>query len=293
MDISKNIPDYLVEKRNVTKLVLLTALFALIFMLIYEPFGIREWFKNDGDIMYYATSSLLVIIGMAVIAISRVILYHRCNKSKHGKPLSYFWYYVWIAVEVLCMSVAYCGLIILYRWLRDDVVLNFTEIFKGTFWNTAFALLIPYSILWLYFSWDNKDKRLKAIAEGTAGAPIETPDNSQMTNFSDNKGDVKFSVKLNDIIYIEGADNYIKVFYVDGSKVSTAMIRTSLKQVDEGTHPKGVVRCHRSYMVNTKRIKLLERQKDGFMVKLEAPSPQPILIPVSKAYVKDVYELFG
>ncbi len=291
MDINQNIPDYLVEKRNVTKLVLLTALFALVFINIFEPFGSREWegVRGTGDLGYFAMSSLVVLMGMVVIAISRIILYYRCNKRKRGLPLSYIWYYVWIAAEVLCMSLVFCALEVI--WLDDDR--EFKELFRSSTWNTAFVLLIPYALLWLYFSWDDKDKRLRALVESGVVPSPETHDSQSMTNFYDSKGDVKFSVKLSDLVYIKGSDNYITIYYIDGQKVSSVLIRGTMKQVEDDMRSKGVVRCHRSYMVNTKKIKLFERQKEGFVVKLDTPQNEALMIPVSKSYVKDVFELFG
>lgn len=291
LDISKTIPDYLVDKRNVTKLVLLTALFAIVFINIFEPFGSREWLDSNNDLIYLAMSSLLVIIGMAVVAISRIIMYYQCSPKHRGRALALGWYLAWIAGEVVFMAAAFVVLEVL--WFNDTR--SIPDLMKTASSNTALVLLLPYSLLWLYFSWDDKDKKLRNIDTMRAnGEDLQSAkDRQQMIHFYDSKGILKFSVKLADFIYIKGADNYITIYYSDNQKVASLMVRNSMKQVEEQLKPIGIVRCHRSYIVNTKNIKTLEKQKEGFVVKLETPLHESLAVPVSKNYVNDVFELFG
>lgn len=288
MDLGKKIPDYLLEKGNITKLILLTALFALIFINVYEPFGSRTWLPDMSNIKYFLLSSALVLIGMAVVAISRIIAYYRYGKKHGHHTLTLGYYLLWIACEIICMSFVFC----LFEMICFSDERDIMTLMNIALRNTSFVLLIPYSVLWLYFSWVDKNNKLKAALAGGSPAGEAEPDiRQQMTNFYDSKGEVKFSVKINDLIYIKGADNYITIFYSDNAKLSSIMIRNSMKQVEEDLKQKGIVRCHRSYMVNTKHIKVFERQRDGFVVKLDTETP--LLIPVSKSYVNDVFELFG
>lgn len=287
MDFNQSIPEYLLEKDNVTKLILWTAAFALVFINIYEPFGSREWLSNLNDLMYFALSSALIIIGMAIVAVSRIIMYYRCGK-KHGTgELSLWAYLVWIAAEVIAMSLSFTLLEI--GMFNDER--EFYELLKISSRNTAFILLLPYSILWLYFSWSDKNRRLNELVGNVGKGSEDASSQQKMTNFYDSKGDVKFSVKLNDLLYIKGADNYITIFYNDNQKLSSAMVRNSMKSVEEDLRLRGIIRCHRSYMVNTRHIKILERSRDGVVVKLD--SATPISIPVSRTFVHDVFELLG
>ncbi len=280
MDINQNVPDYLLEKKNVIRLVLLTALFALVFINVYEPFGSRSWLESEmSTIKYFSLSSVLVLMGMVVVAISRMVMYYRCNRSKGNHRLSVIMYVVWVVIEVTVMSGIFCFLEMI--WLRDER--EFTELLNISFRNTSVVLLLPYSFLWLYFSWDDKNKKLAALEEGIA-------DDLAMTHFYDKKGNIIFSVKIADILYIKGTDNYVTVYYLDNQKVSSTIIRNTMKQIEAELSEKGIVRSHRSYMVNTKNIKVLERRKEGFVIKFELPSPDLNVVPVSKSYFKDLAE---
>jgi DNA-binding LytR/AlgR family response regulator len=51
------------------------------------------------------------------------------------------------------------------------------------------------------------------------------------------------------------------------------------------------VRCHRSYIVNFEKVKVIRKDKDGLM--LEFDDPSVIDIPVSKTYVNTVMQTFS
>lgn len=73
--------------------------------------------------------------------------------------------------------------------------------------------------------------------------------------------------------------------------MGTYMIRSTFKAVEDNLKDLGIVRCHRSYMVNRRHVKLYQKGKDGFVVKLD--TNPPVDIPVSKNYVSDISGLFS
>ena len=287
MDLNRHIKRYLVEKRNLVKLVVLTALFSLFFINVFEPYNSRDWLKDMSDTRYFLLSSLLVLIGMGIVAVSRIWMYHHCKKGRQTMPL---WHYLlWIAGEIVVISFAFTILeIVCFHDTRP-----FGRLLRTSFDNTSLILLLPYSVIWLYFSWSDKDRRLKAIEEYRHGVvKVTDPEGPQeMINIHDQKGDLKLSVKAADLVYIKGADNYVTIHYMDGEKMGQSMIRTTLKTIEEQHQSGQLIRCNKSYVVNKGHIKLFEKTGRGFVVRLDTPTPMSIQI--SEAYVSDVYELFG
>lgn len=289
MDFGKPISKYLLEKDNLIGLVVFTAVFSLVFINLYQPYGSRDWLQGGiSETRYFLLSLLLVFIGMCVVAVSRIILYKHCKKLR--RPVTLWTYSLWIAAEVISIAFSFT---VLEMSIFDDER-SFLELLKISFVNTFWILLIPYTLAWLFFSWRDKDRRLKAIADYRGGARGPQPADAAlqpMVIFYDAKGDVKLSVKAQDLVYIKGADNYLTVHYVDGEKMGSYMVRSTFKSVEVDLKEKGIIRCHRSYMVNRRHVKLYQKGKDGFVVKLDAVPP--IDIPVSKNYVSDVSGLFS
>ena len=163
----------------------------------------------------------------------------------------------------------------------------FTDLVRNSSRNTALVLLIPYSILWLYFSWRDKKEQIDRLADST---PF--PDNSRnMIPFFDDKGILKFSIKKENLLYLESAENYVNICYLNKGKVSKYLLRDTLKKIEESFSGTEIIRCHRSYIVNFDKVKVLRKDKDG--LKLEFDNPSVTDIPVSKTYVNTVMQTFS
>jgi hypothetical protein len=279
MDLGQQIPAYLTEKRNITRLVIFTAAFALIFINIYSPFGVSTWYKvTKPELLLY--SSLVILTGVLVVVISRIILY---QVIKRGIKVSLGNFFVWIAAEVFSMAMFY----VLYETFILSEKRTFWVLYKISITNTALVLLLPYSITWLYFSWIDKNKLLLRLSRSGEGF-MET---KEMLPFKDEKGVMRISVKTADLLYLQAADNYVTIFYNHQQKAAKYMLRSSLKMIETELAYSPLIRCHRSYMVNFEKVKIIRREKDGLKLELEASVP--IEIPVSKTYMDDVFKAFG
>jgi hypothetical protein len=278
IDLNKPVPAYLHEKRNIIRLVVFTSLFALVFLNLYSPFGSDRWFKVT-RLEFFTYSSLIILTGVLVVVISRVIMYYVSKRA----PIRLLFYLLWIAAEVFFMSLFYA--------LFEKHVLSdnrtFDELLKFSSWNTALVLLLPYSVLWLYFSWRDKQEQILRLADLNA----VTSNIKDMIPFYDDKGELRFSVKKENLLYIESAENYVSVCYLNKDKVSKYLLRETLKKVEENFSGTDVIRCHRSFIVNFEKVKVIRKEKDGLMLELDTPSVSDI--PVSKTYVGSVMQTFS
>ena len=217
---------------------------------------------------------------MAVIVLSRILMYQYSKR----RDITYFQYSVWILIEIISMSAVYS---IFAKYALEDTRL-FLDIAKVTFKNTVLVLLLPYIVLWLYFAYKEKTKQLEEIEQGVV--PIKT-NPEMMIPFYDEKGKLKLSVINEDILYIEASDNYVSVYYLMNNKVSKYMIRNTLKNLELKLGKIGFIRCHRSYLVNFNKVKVLKREKEGLFLVLNVEDE--LVLPVSKTYVSAIIESFS
>jgi hypothetical protein len=76
------------------------------------------------------------------------------------------------------------------------------------------------------------------------------------------------------------ADNYVKVFYQENEKLKTAIIRTTLKRVEENTASfTQFFRCHRTAIVNMALVQSVNGTAQGYRLKLSLLQDE---IPVSR-----------
>lgn len=278
VDFEKPAPPYLNEKGNIIRLIIFTSLFALVFINIYAPFGADKWFDVT-KFQFFFFSSLTILTGVLVVVISRIIMY-KVNK-RHSIKL---WHYlVWIFAEILFMSLFY-GLFKKFA-LNDQRLL--VDLVKSSSRYTALVLLLPYSALWLYFSWREKKEQIERMVD----SQTLSPNTRDMIPFYDDKGILKFSVKKENLLYIESAENYVSICYLNKGKISKYLLRDTLKKVEESFAGTDVIRCHRSFMVNFEKVKVIKKERDG--LKLELDNLSEADIPVSKTYVNTVMETFS
>lgn len=278
IDFQKPVPSYLIEKHNIVRLILFTSLFALVFINIYAPFDLNKWF-NQTRLEFLTYSSLIILAGVLVVVLSRVIMYQVCKRY----IINIWQFLFWIVAEVFLMALFYA---LFEKYFLDDNRI-FSELVKISAKNTALVLLLPYSILWLYFSWIDKKEQIERLAD-VQFFPANT---RNMIPFYDDKGILKFSIKKENLLYLESAENYVSICYLNKGKVSKFLHRETLKKIEESFSGTEIIRCHRSYMVNFEKIKVIRKEKDG--LKLEFDNPSVMDIPVSKTYITSVMNTFS
>lgn len=95
------------------------------------------------------------------------------------------------------------------------------------------------------------------------------------------KSDYKIRrINFNDILYIEGLKDYVKVFLAGSSKPVLSLI--TMKLLETKLPPSKFMRVHRSFIVNLERIEIIERSRIVF---------GKTYIPVSEQY-KDKFQEF-
>jgi hypothetical protein len=250
----------------------------LVFINAYSPFGADRWY-NLTRLQFFTYSSLTILVGVLVVVISRIIMYRTTRKIS----LNIWQYLLWIFAEILSMALTYALFEKLF--LKDSRL--FSDLVKNSSRNTALVLLLPYSILWLYFSWRDKKEQIERLAD----APAFSDNPRNMIPFYDDKGILKFSIKKENLLYLESAENYVNICYLNKGKVSKYLLRDTLKKLEENFSGTEIIRCHRYYIVNFEKVKVIRKDRDG--LKLEFDNPSVTDIPVSKTYVNAVMQTFS
>ncbi len=281
--MNTKIPAYLYEKGNIVKLILFTAFFALLFINIFQPFNSRQWYPEISEFKYFFFSSLIILTGMLVVVISRLIMYIYSSR----KTLSYIQFLGWIAAEITAMSLFFA---LFSKYIpAGNAHRDFMEIFHQSAVNTSLVLLLPYSVLWLYFSWRDKNNLLEKMNAVEQKAAVSK---KHLLKFTDEKGELKLSVFIDNLLYIESAENYATIHYINKSKVSHFLIRNSLKWMEENLiTDTPLVRCHRSFIINLDKVKVMKKTKDGIFVEFDTINIPDI--PVTKTYYAKVMEKFS
>ena len=272
----QKIPSYIYGKQNIVRLILWTALFALVFINIYKPFSSTSWYKVS-EFKFFVFSSLIILTGVLVVVLSRIILFHWGKRH----AITVRAYAIWIVLEIFFMSLFYTIYTLVLNPERE-----YMEVFNDSAVNTSLVLLLPYSVLHLYFSYKEKERQLRLLEENQTEAAVR----QSVFSFYDEKNELRLSVKRSNLLCLESADNYVCIWYLNKGQLTKFMLRNSLKAIEESLADTNVLRCHRSFMVNFDQVKVIRREKEG--VYLELGIEKVPDIPISKTYSEKVTRWF-
>ena len=115
----------------------------------------------------------------------------------------------------------------------------------------------------------------------------ETPD---IINFNDYTGALKFTVKLENIYYIKAEGNYINVYYNNKGGISTFVLRNKIQAIEDTFAGTPLMRCHRTYIVNSNNIKLIRNEEDGYFIDFNQTGLEAV--PVSNTYREKIVKRF-
>lgn len=276
-------PGYLLGKYQLIGTVTFSVLFAVVFLNMYIPFSDTAWFRLGNSVMFLLTVSFIAI-SILVLVISRLLMY----RSKKIFEMSYAGYVTWCLLEIVTICLFYTWLTVDVTSPTDETVM---QIFLRALLYGVLALGVPYLISAMYFSIIDKNNtiRLMSFENVVSDEPIRQ--DTQKITLYDNSGALKLSLSPENLYYIESDDNYIKVWYTDcKGELKQYMLRCRLKTVEESFKDSGLVRCHRKYIVNIKKVKVLRKESEGYMLDLDNEAIPPLT--VTKTYTDIVLSYF-
>ena len=280
----KPIPKFVYSRANQILMILFVPLFAFVFINIYRPLdfdniddSLLSGLNISRELSIQLLALMMVAGGMAVAAISRWILRAYTNR----RPISYIGYIVWIFSEICVMASIYT-LVAIFA----ETEMSIPELFNTLFVKTSLILLIPYTLCYVYFVWQENRRELRSLRKQIDRD--ETVLQKAYIQILDEKGEMRLSIRRENLVLIESADNYVCVYYLNGDVTKKSMIRNTLSRVAEHLQGTRIVRCHRSYMINLDHAKILHRDKEGVFIEhgLEGiPN-----VPISRTYAENIQE---
>ena len=306
---NKDLPSFLLTKENIRRLIFFTTIYSLVFINIFRPFNSDSWIPGINSFNYFVYSSLMVLVGLMLISISRIMMYFFVKKISIG----YLEYLIWILGEITVLAGFYVFIAHEVGFIDNFITENpefvyweaIFEIFRRAIANTTWMLIIPYVVSFLYLYNEHlirvvikekdeqiENERRKLIEREKEFEEMATKDKDEkfLIQFKDERNELRFTLASDKIVYIESSDNYCIIKYINNNEVVDFLLRNSLKRLSEELKDTPIQRCHRSYMVNFEHIASL--RKDNSEISLEFDVKGIKEVPVSKSYNDRIMESF-
>lgn len=241
------------------------SVFIFLFLGIFEPFGINT--VEEGK--------WLICFGFGIVAFFTMVVFEyildMMFKLKRIPENYTFWKWIlYMTGMILTIS--------LTNFLYSRIVLFgsmdwslFPAMLKGTLAIGIFPLIFIGGVALL-----TTERKFQDISHQINSSP------PKKHNIRDDDISI-FTISLNDVLYIEALQNYIKI----GHKASDGTFaerteRSTLKSILDQIGGSSVVRCHRSFLVNKEAIVNTSGNAQGLQLTLKGCDK---VIPVSRSYV--------
>lgn len=256
----------------------LFGLFIFLFLLIFQPFGL-QYYEHPNKLWQLFAYGLITTAALLISNSFFKWLLPKWYSKKTwtvGKNILYtLWMFFLIGFTNLLYSV-YLGFL--------PLSLNGFLKYQGiTLLIGSFPVIISTLII--------HQKRLKAaLKEAKAlnqSISIENTLNDEVLSIPSKNKSEELKLKLNQLLFIKSVENYVEVHIESENGSEKHILRNTLKEVENAleAYPK-IKRCHRSYLVNLKKVEAFSGNAQGLSLKLK--STQSEEIPVSRSYVAEI-----
>ncbi len=238
------------------------SLFVSVFLYIYKPFGIYQ-LKTNAFLMclgFGATTFLGATIYEILIHQIRIL-------RKAYKP---FTFGKWLLNNLGAMFFISLANFLFARF----VFFGYMEwnLYPIMLYATFMIGIIPLTMIggFALLAQEKKGQNTRAAM-------------NKLGDYVSNKNQFLFDIPIHQIKYVEALQNYVKIAYVnsDGQlKIQTE--RATLKEIQSKIKEGPIIKCHRSYLVNSNAIIATIGNSQGLSLTL---SDCETIIPVSRTWV--------
>lgn len=259
-------------KRN-ARVIFFISISIFVFLLLFQPLEISTLGGKE-KIYLIVGLGVITFLSLSINLLVLPSLWPQIFINRAWKIWKEILWDLW-----LLFTIAF-GYFLMYKTL-GIVEFNFSMIVK-----MILIAIIPLTAL-IIFNY-NRLLRLHLRTANNLNQQLEQNRKAEdkLVHFDSEYQKDKLSLKPGLIILIRSADNYIEVFWRDGTEIKSQLIRSTLLKVRELLSDYNYFfKCHRSFLVNINQIDRVEGNSQGYKLYFQSLDFE---VPVSKNAIKDL-----
>lgn len=245
---------------------LIVAVLGYFFLAIYQPFGtiyLPAKYK-------YLLLAPYAVMYPAILALANFWLRGRGLKWNLNNEI----------VKILATLVlgTVCNYIYNITFI-NHVPFSIGHLFSMLFYTSTLAmpiLLIYLLVRYVYLQ--------KPVVTEIVVPPVQTTPSipKKTINIQPDGGTGTLQINEEDFLFAESQGNYCNVVYLDNATAVKALLRMPIKTLYEQVESTSVIRCHRSYIINTARVTLAKGNAQGYKLSVDSCN---VTVPVSRSFI--------
>jgi len=259
--------------------------FVAFFLIVFQPFNISLWLDPAKN---------LKLAGFGLVSFVCSIFLSACLLFVPASEKEDNWK-VWKEILVIiCIVLLIAGGNLFYSDLIGIGSISLKGYFRfilitfsvGIF-PIALSVIVKYN-RFLKLNQKNATEINTILDEKPVAVPTAASNEiRQLVLIAENEKD-KLEMPWQQLLYIESADNYSQVHYLEGETPRKTLVRGSLKRMEQQCQPfSEIARCHRAYIVNLSRVSHVDGNAAGYKLSLKNTQTQ---VPVSRNFGGQIIE---
>lgn len=258
--------------------------FIFLFLVIFRPFNMDSL---PGRTIFISSAVLGLVTFTCIIACDFLLPllfpdYFREDKWTTGKQIVDVLFVLLVigSVNFLLFPTLFGGTL---NWNQFFYVQSLT-VMVGALPIALFTLLKQN--VWLkQFKKEAASLQEKLQEKKQEEKPETTDAKHQLISFTGENSNEKFQIEDHQLLYIEAASNYVKLYFEKNGKPNYTIIRNTMKRVEEILQEYAMFfRCHRTYIVNLDKVEAVEGNAQGYKLKITGSDER---LPVSRSLNKE------
>lgn len=265
---------------------LISVLFGLIvtlFLIIFQPFRVHLLGEN---LVVFCFGFGLISTFSLIFILSTIPKVFKNYFNPESRTI--FKQFILLNISVITIaSIAYPYNTYIRQSINQVYIAGYFKILLYSYAIGIFPILF-----WLYFDELISRKNRKIISNEVNLLKKEKEINNSNELITLTSKDTKdiISFNLDYLIYIKSEGNYVTIYTLDNDLIKEKVFRTTLnKLTEEFSLQNNIIRCHKSYIVNTNYIDSFSGNARGYFIKIYGSY---IKIPVSRKYKKEDLKKF-
>lgn len=238
---------------------LFIAVMGYFFLVVFQPFGGYTYshkFKNLMMVPY-------ALIAFVVHSAANIIFRKRHNRWNLSNELSKLF-----GVLIVCSGLNYVYNIYFINHVSFSIIhLLYMCLY-------TFAIAVPVSIIYILARYLYLSVHRNFRDETT---PVPQP--GRILTITPDAGPDVLEVHEDDFLFAESDGNYTTIHYLQNGNLNTQLLRLSLKNLEAQLGSGSIIRCHRSFIVNTVRVAKMKGNAQGYKLFIAGTET---FVPVSR-----------
>jgi hypothetical protein len=256
-------------------------LFLFLFLYFFKPFDLTSF---KGALLEYCLGmGTLDFLGtFLLLYVSPLIFKDYFNEDK---------WTVGRLVLLMALGLLFIGIML---WGFGEIYKEAHGFGKMSLWGFLFKTVLVGLIPLTFYVFVNekkvREKREKVVFKVRAISEESALNKSREISINSDNEKEKITFKIDNLVYITSQGNYASFFLKKDNALKEKILRITLTNITEKLHDyPNIIRCHKSYIVNSNYINDINGNARGYLLKSNYISED---IPVSRKFSKESLKVF-